>query len=288
MESLGKSPPGVSGDGADPVRLIALYQAALELSHPVSRLAFLERECADDAELRYVLEALLARRDYHLASVTAIVEESSGGSASELPGGETGGASAKGPPVEIDRTRSLLPQRTPPASVLGTLIAGRYKVREAIGEGGMGSVYLAEQTRPVRRNVALKLIKPGMDSKTILARFESERQALALMDHPNIAKVLDAGTTESGRPFFVMDLVKGVPVDEYCDEQRLGLHERLALFTVVCSAVQHAAPKGHHSSRPQTVEHPGRKPRRPSRAQGDRLWPRQGDERINRSASTAS
>ena len=104
----------------------------------------------------------------------------------------------------------------------------------------MGTVWVAEQTQPVRRKVALKLIKAGMDSKTVLSRFEAERQALALMDHPNIAKVLDGGTTESGRPFFVMEYVKGVPITEYCDDARLSIAERLELFVPVCQAVQHA------------------------------------------------
>ncbi len=135
------------------------------------------------------------------------------------------------------------------------MIAGRYKLREEIGEGGMGSVYLAEQLQPVKRRVALKLIKAGMDSRTVLARFESERQALALMDHPNIAKVLDAGTTENGRPFFVMELVKGIPLTGYCDQHRLGLLERLALFRQICSAVQHAHQKGiiHRDLKPTNI-----------------------------------
>ena len=119
----------------------------------------------------------------------------------------------------------------------------------------MGSVYLAEQTQPVKRQVALKLIKPGMDSRTVLARFESERQALALMDHPNIARVLDAGTTDSGRPFFVMELVKGIPLTDYCDQHRLGLPERLTLFRQICSAVQHAHQKGiiHRDLKPTNI-----------------------------------
>ncbi len=143
--------------------------------------------------------------------------------------GTAGGAEAG--VVAAERTTSLVADDPPPASLVGSVIAGRYKVRQEIGEGGMGSVYLADQTRPVKRRVAVKLIKPGMDSRTVLARFESERQALALMDHPNIAKVLDAGTTESGRPFFVMDLVKGIPITEYCDRRhRLDLLQRLAIF----------------------------------------------------------
>ena len=135
------------------------------------------------------------------------------------------------------------------------MIAGRYKLRQEIGEGGMGSVYLAEQFQPVKRMVALKLIKPGMDTRNVLARFGSERQALALMDHPHIAKVLDAGSTEQGRPFFVMELVKGIPITDYCDQHRLGLPERLALFRQVCSAVQHAHQKGiiHRDLKPSNI-----------------------------------
>ena len=153
------------------------------------------------------------------------------------------------------QTASFRPQGPPPASLIGSVIAGRYKLREEIGEGGMGSVFLAEQTQPVKRQVALKLIKAGMDSKTVLARFESERQALALMDHPHIAKVLDAGTTDSGRPFFVMELVKGISLTEYCDGHRLGLLERLNLFRQICSAVQHAHQKGiiHRDLKPSNV-----------------------------------
>src|SRR5437016_1703811 len=126
----------------------------------------------------------------------------------------------------------------------GTILAGRYKLLEEIGEGGMGSVWTVQQTEPVKRMVAVKLIKPGMDSKLVLARFEAERQALALMDHPNIATVLDAGATETGRPFFVMELVRGIKITEYCDQNNLTTEQRLELFTQVCHAVQHAHQKG--------------------------------------------
>src|SRR5262249_32094428 len=133
---------------------------------------------------------------------------------------------------------------TPPGSEGPGSRIGSYKLLQQIGEGGMGAVWMAEQTQPVQRRVALKVIKPGMDSHQVLARFEAERQALALMDHPHIAKVLDAGTTESARPYFVMGLVKGVPLTKYCDEQHLTPRERLGLFVPVCQAVQHAHTKG--------------------------------------------
>src|SRR5205085_6818331 len=126
----------------------------------------------------------------------------------------------------------------------GHLLDRKYKLLEPIGEGGMGSVWMAQQTEPVKRLVAVKLIKPGMDSKQVLARFEAERQALALMDHPNIAKVLDAGATDAGRPYFVMELVRGVPITRYCDDNRLTPRQRLELFVPVCQAVQHAHQKG--------------------------------------------
>ena len=123
-------------------------------------------------------------------------------------------------------------------------VIGPYKLIEEIGEGGMGTVYMAQQTEPVKRLVALKVIKLGMDSRSVIARFEAERQALALMDHPNIARVFDAGTTETGRPYFVMELVKGVPLTKYCDDHRLTPKERLKLFIPVCQAIQHAHQKG--------------------------------------------
>src|SRR5438105_3719149 len=126
---------------------------------------------------------------------------------------------------------------------------------EQIGEGGFGRVFVAEQQEPVKRKVALKVIKPGMDSKQVIARFEAERQALALMDHPNIAKVFDAGATDSGRPYFVMELVRGIPITEYCDQNQLTPRERLELFVTVCQAVQHAHQKGviHRDIKPSNV-----------------------------------
>nr|MBA3482113.1 serine/threonine protein kinase [Pirellulales bacterium] len=143
---------------------------------------------------------------------------------------------------------------TPSAERVGATI-GRYKLLERIGEGGFGVVYLAEQQQPVRRKVALKVIKPGTDTQQVIARFEAERQALALMDHENIAKVLDAGATDSGRPYFVMELVRGVPITEFCDANQLPPRERLELFVKVCRAVQHAHTKGviHRDIKPTNV-----------------------------------
>ena len=131
---------------------------------------------------------------------------------------------------------------------------GHYKLLQQIGEGGCGVVYMAEQLEPVQRRVALKVIKLGMDTRSVIARFEAERQALALMDHPNIARVLDAGATDAGRPFFVMELVRGIPITQYCDQNKLSTQERLRLFVQVCQAIQHAHQKGiiHRDVKPST------------------------------------
>jgi tetratricopeptide (TPR) repeat protein/tRNA A-37 threonylcarbamoyl transferase component Bud32 len=228
----------------DPRRVKALFNAALDLPDPADRPVFLERECQGEHELRARVEELLAAHDQPASAL-------------ERPlAGDPGETSARDePPAGPGETAGFLLASPPTESLIGTTIAGRYKLRQEIGEGGMGSVYLAEQTRPVKRQVALKLVKPGMDSRTVLARFESERQALALMDHPNIARVLDAGATDAGRPFFVMELVKGVPLTEYCDQHRLGLPERLVLFRQICSAVQHAHQKGiiHRDLKPTNI-----------------------------------
>jgi serine/threonine protein kinase/tetratricopeptide (TPR) repeat protein len=155
---------------------------------------------------------------------------------------------AHGPPA------SGTDRHAPPLEGPGTQV-GPFKLLQPIGEGGMGTVYLAEQVHPVQRRVALKVVKPGLDSKEVLARFEAERQALALMDHPNIARVLDAGATPEGRPYFVMELVKGVPITQFCDDGRLGVRERLELFVPVCLAIQHAHQKGiiHRDVKPSNV-----------------------------------
>ncbi|MFO0867415.1 MAG: serine/threonine-protein kinase [Pirellulales bacterium] len=209
-----------------PQRIQNLFLAAVELSEAAARDQLLERECAGDPALRQRVEALLRAHD------------ATGGFGDE-PSAPTGDA----------------PCETPLAIRPGTILAGRYKLLEIIGEGGMGSVWVAEQSQPVRRKVAIKLVKPGMDSRQVLARFEAERQALALMDHPHIAKVLDGGLTDQGRPFFAMEYVKGVPFTEYCDQARLSLQERLELFLPVCQAVQHAHQKGiiHRDLKPSNI-----------------------------------
>ncbi len=141
-----------------------------------------------------------------------------------------------------------------PTEKVGQTI-GHYKLLERIGEGGFGVVYMAEQQHPIRRKVALKIIKPGMDTQQVISRFEAERQALSLMDHPNIAKVLDAGAADNGRPYFVMELVKGQPITQYCDERHLPPHQRLELLLPVCQAIQHAHQKGiiHRDIKPSNV-----------------------------------
>jgi serine/threonine protein kinase/Flp pilus assembly protein TadD len=201
-----------------------IFDAAVAIDDFAERAAYLDRVCAGDAGLRQRMEGLL--------SVDAQV-----GSFLESPAAALG-ATADDPISERP----------------GTVI-GPYKLMEQIGEGGMGLVFVAEQQQPVRRKVALKVIKPGMDTRQVIARFEAERQALALMDHPNIAKVHDGGTTDSGRPYFVMELVKGVPITEYCDQNQVPIRERLELFVSVCQAVQHAHQKGiiHRDLKPSNV-----------------------------------
>jgi eukaryotic-like serine/threonine-protein kinase len=236
----------------DPERVKALFLAAIERSDLVDRRAFLDAEAGGDAELRDRLDALIAAYDRPptaldrpLAADPDVTDApDTARSVSSPPS-----AAAPGDSPTVGR-----PQDDGP-NLIDAIIADRYKLRQEIGEGGMGTVYLAEQLRPVRRQVALKLIKRGMDSRNVLARFESERQALALMEHPHIARVLDAGTTADGRPFFVMELVKGIPITEYCDAHRLDLNARLALFRQVCSAVQHAHQKGiiHRDLKPSNI-----------------------------------
>ncbi len=203
-----------------------MFLAALEKQTAAERKGFLDEACGADAMLRARVQMLLEAD----ARVRGILDRPGPG----------------GPEQTAAYTSDELP---------GGVIAGRYKLLESIGEGGMGTVWVAEQLQPVRRKVALKLIKAGMDSKSVLARFEAERQALAIMDHPNIAKVLDGGLTETGRPYFVMEYVKGVRITEYCDAARLTVAERLQLFAQVCQAVQHAHQKGiiHRDLKPSNI-----------------------------------
>jgi eukaryotic-like serine/threonine-protein kinase len=208
-----------------------LFCSAIEIDAPDKREAFLQQACGDDAELRRQVDRLLVAH-FHGRSIL------------DAPAHRVAGT--------IDEP---LPERS------GTII-GPYKLLEQIGEGGFGVVFMAEQTQPVRRKVAVKVIRPGMDTRQVIARFEAERQALALMDHPHIARVFDAGTTESGRPYFVMELVKGMAITAYCDHNQLSTRERLELFVPVCQAVQHAHQKGiiHRDIKPSNVlvtEHDG-------------------------------
>ena len=238
----------------DPQRMKALFNSTVDLRDPADRPAFLDRECGDNPELRRRLDELLAAYDGPASAVEPTFSVADVTTSLETHAGQTS-AGPNQPLIDEQQTASFSPEDTPPAALFGNVIAGRYKIRQEIGEGGMGSVYLAEQTQPVKRKVALKLIKAGMDSRAVLARFESERQALALMDHPNIARVLDGGTTESGRPFFVMDLVNGIPLTDYCDQHCLDLLQRLTLFRQICSAVQHAHQKGviHRDLKPSNI-----------------------------------
>jgi serine/threonine protein kinase/tetratricopeptide (TPR) repeat protein len=202
-----------------------IFFAALGQGSPEAQAAYLDEACGSDLELRRRVERLLDAQP----KVGSFLD-----------------APAAGPTLTFG----------PPPGLEGPgTVIGPYKLLEQVGEGGMGVVYMAEQTRPVRRKVALKIIKPGMDTKQVIARFEAERQALALMDHPNIARVLDAGATESGRPYFVMELVRGVPITDYCDRAKLSIPERLALFVQVCQAVQHAHQKGviHRDIKPSNI-----------------------------------
>ncbi len=180
--------------------------------------------------------------------IGATIDSPSGGPASEATGVHT--PRPDGDPRNGNPTVEFRSDANP-----NVLIAGRYTLLEKIGEGGMGEVWVAKQSEPVKRKVALKLIKPGMDSRAVLQRFEQERQALAMMDHPNIAKVLDAGITPTGQPFFVMELVNGLPLNKFCDELKLTPKERLELFVPICQAVQHAHQKGivHRDLKPANI-----------------------------------
>jgi serine/threonine protein kinase len=218
---------------AEPRSLKEVFLAALAVG-PEERVAWLEQACGPDADLRRQVELMLAAHDRPQSLLDRLAPDAAG------PGLPSSGAVATAPEPISERP--------------GTVI-GPYKLLEQIGEGSFGVVFLAEQTQPIRRKVALKILKPGMDTRQVVARFEAERQALALMDHPHIAKVLDGGQTSSGRPYFVMDLVKGLPFTAYCDQAQLTPRERLELFVHLCQAVQHAHQKGiiHRDLKPANV-----------------------------------
>ncbi|PWU18267.1 MAG: serine/threonine protein kinase [Verrucomicrobia bacterium] len=215
-------------------RELAVFSAARRLP-AAERAGYLDQTCAGDAPLRARVDELLAAAEKAPAFLI-----------DPAPGAER--------PVNTPAAPTLVVNTAASAEKAGDRI-GHYKLLQQIGEGGCGLVYMAEQEEPVRRRVALKVIKLGMDTKSVIARFEAERQALAMMDHPNIAKVLDAGATQAGRPYFVMELVKGIKVTEYCDEHNLSTNERLELFIQVCHAVQHAHQKGiiHRDLKPSNI-----------------------------------
>jgi eukaryotic-like serine/threonine-protein kinase len=220
---------------ADQNRAKSIYLNAAELALQSEREAYLNAECADNAALRREVEDLLKHHEpaaAFLESPAAVVAAT----------GDLAAASQ----VE---TRTVSAHECP-----GTVI-GPYKLLQQIGEGGMGTVYMAEQLQPIQRKVALKIIKAGMDTRQVIARFEAERQALAMMDHVNIARVFDGGATENGLPYFVMELVHGVPITKYCDDNHLTPRERLELFVPVCQAIQHAHQKGiiHRDIKPSNV-----------------------------------
>ncbi len=207
-----------------------IFSAALAISEEEVRSAFLESACSGDLAVRQRVELLLTTE---MRSREFLLFNNEAGTATFRV-----------------HTDNLVPLTEQPGSRIG-----RYKLLQNIGEGGCGTVFMAEQEEPVRRRVALKIIKLGMDTRSVIARFEAERQALAMMDHPNIARVLDAGATDTGRPFFVMELVRGVPITKYCDESRLDNGARLALFVQVCHAIQHAHQKGviHRDIKPSNI-----------------------------------
>ncbi|MHC4146392.1 MAG: serine/threonine protein kinase [Planctomycetota bacterium] len=203
----------------------SIFWQAIEKKSAKERAGYIDGVCENNPELRTKVEELVKLHD-------------------------NAGDFLESPILASDVTLDDSPISEVPGSTVG-----RYKLLEKVGEGGFGAVWAAEQKRPVKRRVALKIIKLGMDTKQVVARFEAERQALALMDHPNIAKVLDAGSTDTGRPYFVMELVRGIPIIEYCDQVKLSIQDRLNLFIKVCHAIQHAHQKGiiHRDIKPSNI-----------------------------------
>ncbi len=215
----------------------SIFLEAVELTDAVRRRRFLEKACAGDPALRAGVEALLAAHE----RAAQFFEEGGAALKSSL---QNAGIEPAG-----NVSKKLPAEEQPGARI------GHYKLLQKIGEGGCGAVYMAEQFEPVRRKVALKIIKLGMDTRNVIGRFEAERQALAMMDHPNIARVLDAGATETGRPYFVMELVRGVKITDYCNQNQLDAQQRLKLFVQVCHAIQHAHQKGiiHRDIKPSNI-----------------------------------
>ncbi|MGA2555020.1 MAG: protein kinase, partial [Verrucomicrobiota bacterium] len=225
-----------------------IFADALEKPDAAERAAYLSQACGNDAQLRQSVEALLQGHE----KAGDFLEQPTAAAFAVRPSEDDKREPAKaGIPNGPGGTIVL---STPPTEKPGDRI-GRYKLLQQVGEGGCGVVYMAEQEQPIRRRVALKVIKLGMDTKAVIARFEAERQALALMDHPNIAKVLDAGATETGRPYFVMELVRGIKITDYCDQNNLSTEERLDLFVQICHAIQHAHQKGiiHRDIKPSNI-----------------------------------
>ena len=243
---------------SDPQRVQNIFLQIVELS-PAERPAVLDRECGSDVGLRQRIEALLKA---HEESDSLLDQPSDrfgatvvSGAAHNAPADMIGQRRPEAGSSKRSGSPGTAETNIREESTAGAVIAGRYTMVQRIGEGGMGEVWVAKQTEPVKRKVALKLIKMGMDSKAVLQRFEQERQALALMDHPNIARVFDGGITQSGQPYFVMELVNGLPLNKFCDEARLTPNERLQLFIPICHAVQHAHQKGivHRDLKPANI-----------------------------------
>src|SRR5258705_1754646 len=224
----------------------AIVDAALEIpAH--ERAAYLDKLCGEDRQLRQLVEALLHAHKKIVAAEMSRAHDTS--SAPIDPASSEERDPGRLAPGVKTMALSVAPIEKPGDQI------GRYKLLEQVGEGGFGVVYVAEQREPVKRRVALKIVKLGMDTRQVVARFEAERQALALMDHPNIAKVFDGGATETGRPYFVMELVRGIKITDYCDQNNLPTIQRLELFIQICRAIQHAHQKGiiHRDIKPSNI-----------------------------------